>query len=690
MAIANNNTQVADLDFATIKENLTNFLKSQNTFKDYNFSGSGLSVLLDILAYNTQYNSYYLNMVSNEMFMDTALKRSSVVSHAKELGYIPKTAIAPSATVNVSVSGVTGTQLTIPKYTSFLSELVGSRHYNFVTTDSYTTTISTTGEALFENIIIKQGIPVKQTFTLDVTTNPSAIFKLTNPNIDSTTIEIIVYENPSVNYYETYVLSDDYINLTPESRVYFLQESTDENYQIYFGDGILGKQLTDGSRIIVNYLTTSGTESIGANNFSVTIDIGSSSLVESVKPAADGGDKETMDSIRFQATKAFSSQRRAVTKEDYITAVQQNRLGFSFDAVSAWGGQENDPPVYGQVFLSIKPKGAYSLSDIQKKRLIEEVIKPVSMMSIVPNIIDPDYTYIKINTNVYYDPKKTTLTNKQIGFEVSNSISAFARTTLNTFNSTFLLSDLVETIKKVDTSIITNEVSIQVQKKFYPNLVTGSTYKLYYGAPLKKGLFLSGVSSSPGIGYKDPNNITQTLNEVYVEEVPSSTGGLEGVTVINTGYGYQYEPIIEILGDGSGATAQATIVAGKITKITVVYKGSGYTSAVVKITPAANDTTGALGAATAQLEGRVGTLRLYWYDTKGVKNIIKDNVGTINYNEGLVTLGPFSPVGVNNEQGQLTITANPLTSIISSSYNRIITVDPFDPTAITVNVIAKT
>jgi hypothetical protein len=690
MAIANNNTQVAELDFATIKENLTNFLKSQDAFKDYNFSGSGLSVLLDILAYNTQYNSYYLNMVSNEMFMDTALKRSSVVSHAKELGYIPKTAIAPSATVNISVLGAEGPLLTIPKYTPFLSELVNGKHYNFVTTDSYTTEVTTGGDALFQNVLIKQGIPVKQTFTLDVTTNPSAIFKLTNPTIDSTTIEVIVYENPTVNFYETYVLSDDYINLTPDSRVYFLQESTDGNYEIYFGDGILGKKLTDGSRIIVNYLNTSGTESIGANNFSVTADVGSSSSVDPIKSAADGGDKETIDSIRYQATKAFSSQRRAVTKEDYITAVQQNRLGFSFDAVSAWGGQENDPPVYGQVFLSIKPKGAYSLSEIQKKRLIEEVIKPISMMSIVPNIIDPDYTYIKINANVYYDPKKTTLTDKQIGYEVSNSISTFARTTLNTFNSTFLLADLIETIKNVDTSILTNEVSIQVQKKFYPNLVTGSTYKLYYGTPLKKGLFLSGVSSSPGISYKDPNNITQTLNEVYVEEVPSSTGGLEGVTVINTGYGYQYEPIIEIIGDGAGATAQATIVAGKITKITVVNKGSGYTSAIVKITPAANDTTGALGAATAQLEGRVGTLRLYWYDAKGVKTIIKDNVGTINYNEGLVTLGPFSPVGVNNEQGQLTITANPLTSIISSSYNRIITVDPFDPTAITVNVIAKT
>jgi hypothetical protein len=473
MAIANNNTQVAELDFGTIKENLTNFLKSQDTFKDYNFSGSGLSVLLDILAYNTQYNSYYLNMVSNEMFMDTALKRSSVVSHAKELGYIPKTSIAPSSTVNVSVSGVAGPLVTLPKYTSFLSDQVNGKYYNFVTTDTHTTTVSTGGDAIFENVLIKQGIPVKQTFTLDVTINPSAIFKLTNPNIDSTTIEVIVYENPTVNYYETYVLSDDYINLTPESKVYFLQESTDENYEIYFGDGILGKQLTDGSRIIVNYLTTSGTESIGANNFSVTVDIGSSSLVDPVKAAANGGDKETIDSIRYQATKAFSSQRRAVTKEDYITAVQQNRLGFSFDAVSAWGGQENDPPVYGQVFLSIKPKGAYSLSDIQKRRLIEEVIKPVSMMSIVPRIVDPDYTYIKINTNVYYDPKKTTLTDKQIGYEVSNSISEFTRTTLNTFNSTFLLSDLIETIKKVDTSILTNEVSIQVQKKFYPNLVTG-------------------------------------------------------------------------------------------------------------------------------------------------------------------------------------------------------------------------
>ena len=357
--------------------------------------------------------------------------------------------------------------------------------------------------------------------------------------------------------------------------------------------------------------------------------------------------------------------------------------------MSAWGGQENDPPVYGQVFISVKPKGSYSLSTIQKKRLVEEVLKPVSMMTIVPTILDPDYTYIKINSTVYYDPKKTPLTENQIRQQVSSAISTFCSGSLNTFNSTFSLSDLISKIAGVDTSIITNEVSIQLQKKFYPNLVTGSTYNLYYGAPLKKGMFLSGVSSLPGVSYKNPNNITETLNEVYVEELPSSSGGLEFVTVTNTGYGYQSAPTIEILGDGTGANAVATVVAGKIIKIDVVTPGSGYTSAVVKITPAENDTTGALGAATAQLLGRVGSLRLYWYDNKGVKTIIKSDAGTIDYNNGLVTLKSFSPVGVANPTGQLTITSTPVSSIVSSSFNRIITVDPYDPNAITVNVIAK-
>lgn len=690
MANANNNLQIAELDFNAIKESLTNFLRSQDTFKDYNFTGSGLSTLLDVLTYNTQYNSYYLNMVANEMFMDTALQRSSVVSHAKELGYIPKTAIAPQAIVQLVCSGVNGTAVTLPKYTNFLAESVNGINYNFITTDAHVAIVDTfTNQATFDNILIKQGTIVNQVFTYDVTTNPKSVFDLTNTDIDATTLEVLVYPNPSINQAETYIVADNYLTLDDTSKVYFFQEGLDGNYQIYFGDGILGKKLTDGSRIVINYIKTAGISSIGANNFSCTVNLGSVSLVNPISAASGGGDKETIESIRYQATKAYGSQKRAVTKEDYITAVQQNKLGFAFDAVSAWGGQENDPPVYGQVFVSVKPKGSYSLSGIQKKRIVEEVLKPVSMMTVVPTIIDPDYTYIKINSNVYFDPKKTPLTENQIRIQVSDAIKSFCSSTLNTFNSTFSISDLIGVIKSVDTSIITNEVSIQLQKKFYPNLVTSSTYNLYYGAPLKKGMFQSGVYSLPGISYKNPNNITETLNEVYVEELPSSSGGLEYVTVTNTGYGYQSAPKIEILGDGTGANAVATVVAGRITKIDVVTKGSGYTSAVVKITPAENDTTGALGAAVAQLEGRVGTVRLYWYDNKGVKTIIKSNAGTIDYNNGLISLTSFSPVGVNSITGQLTITSTPVSSIVSSSFNRIITVDPYDPNAVTVNVIAK-
>ena len=624
------------------------------------------------------------------MFMDTALQRSSVVSHAKELGYIPKTAIAPEATVQLVCNAVGGTTAILPRYTNFLSEPVNGTYYNFVTTDAHIAAVDiVNNQVTFDNIKIKQGTVVNQNFTYDVTTNPKAIFELTNSDIDVTTLEVLVYPNPTINQADTYIIADDYLTLDGNSKVYFFQEGLNDNYQIYFGDGILGTKLIDGSRVVVNYIKTAGVAGIGANNFSCTTTIGTSSKVIGILPASGGGDKEDIESVRYQATKAYGSQKRAVTKEDYITAVQQNKLGFAFDAVSAWGGQENDPPVYGQVFISVKPKGSYSLSTIQKKRLIEEVIKPVSMMTVVPTILDPDYTYIKINSTVYFDPKKTPLSENQIRQQVTSAISTFCNRSLNTFNSTFSLSDLISKIAGVDTSIITNEVSIQLQKKFYPNLVTGSTYNLYYGAPLKKGMFQSGVSSLPGVSYKNPNNITQTLNEVYLEELPSSSGGLEYITVINTGYGYQSAPTIQILGDGSGANAVATVVAGKIIKIDVVTPGSGYTSAVVKITPAENDTTGALGAATAQLLGRVGTLRLYWYDNKGVKTIIKSDAGTIDYNNGLVTLKSFSPVGVSNPTGQLTITSTPVSSIVSSSFNRIITVDPYDSNAITVNVIAK-
>lgn len=682
---------MTDLDFNTIKNNLKTYLKSQDTLKDYNYEGSALSTLLDILAYNTQYNAYYLNMVANEMFMDSALQRSSVVSQAKLLNYIPKSALAPEATINLTVNQVNDAYLTLPKFTTFMSDAIDGVNYNFVTTDSVTVGVSG-NTAIFTGVDIKQGLPSSFSFTVDSTSNPKYLFNIPETNLDTTTLQVLVQQSSSNTAYEIFKPAENYLTLDSSSAVYFLQESLNGTYDIYFGDNILGKQLTDGNIVIVSYVVTSGVAAAGANNFVLMGSIGgySNTSITPISAATTGSSKETIDSIKFQAPKAYSAQKRAVTKEDYITVIQQNNLGYAFDAVNVWGGQENSTPVYGQVFISVKPAGAYTLTATQKQRLINDVIKPISVMTVEPTLVDPDYTYIQLTANVLYDSKKTNLTTAQIQSAVKTAISNLAATNLNTFNSTFSATDFTNAISAVSPSIITNEITVKLQKKFYPNLTTPSSYTLYYGTPLERGMFQSGITSTPSVQFRNPLNLANIIDGVYIEEVPTSTGGLESVAVINPGYGYQYTPTVTILGDGTGATAEAVITnSGSIRAINVLTAGTGYTSAIVKITPAAGDTTGALGAATATLLGRYGTLRTYYNDNQNVKIVFNNNIGTVDYTEGIVTLNSFGSIEVNNDLGQLTMTANPTTTIISSSYNRIITVDPYDPAAIVVNVTPK-
>jgi hypothetical protein len=689
MATANNNLQISELDFNNIKASLTNFLKSQDTFKDYNFTGSGLNVLLDVLAYNTQYNAYYLNMVANEMFLDSATQRESVVSHAKELNYIPRSVITPTATVNVVVTGLSTSSLTLPKYSTFISENIDGKNYPFVSIDNQTVNV-VANTATFSNLTIKQGIPVTYGFTYNQTSNLKAMFDLKDMNVDTTTLEVQVYPNPSNSAYDVYNLSSDYLTLNGESKVYFLQEGINGKYQIYFGDGVLGKQLADGSKVSVSYIVTKGTLAAGANSFTLTTSLGGTAVVNSLTSATSGSDRESIESIKFQAPKAYSAQNRAVSKNDYITAIQQNNLGFSFDSVNVWGGEQNDPPVYGQVFISMKPAGAYAFTETQKERIISEVIKPVSILTVTPTIVDPDYTYIKLNVTAYYDPTKTNLTAAQLENGIRNSVQNFAANTLNTFNSTFNSYELLTTIQNYDQSVITSEFKINLQKKFFPNLTAPTTYNLYYNTPLEKGILLSGVSSSPGLQFRDPLNPTLTIDQIYIEEVPSSTHGVESLSILNPGFGYQYAPTITIVGDGTGATAHAVIVAGSIYSIVIDTPGDGYTSAIATVTPHPGDTTGKLASLTVNLAGRYGTLRTYYNNTTNVKTIYNSNIGTVDYQTGLVTLNGFNPINVDNDLGQLAVTVTPTSSIISSSYNRIITVDPYDSTAIKVNVIAKT
>lgn len=689
MAGENSNIQVTDLDFNLIKQNLKTFLQSQNVLQDYNYEGSALSTLLDILAYNTQYQAYYLNMVANEMFLDSALNRSSVVSHAKLLNYTPQSAAASRAVINLVMNNVTTPFLTLPKFTSFLSAPIDGVSYKFVTLNSETQNTNLANNTVtFNNLTIKQGEPVNLSFTYDSVTNPSSIFELPDTNIDTTTITVTVQQSVSNNTTEVFTLVNNFLSLDNNTRAFFLQEGVNGYYQIYFGDGILGKALTDGNVVNVSYIITSGLAATGANTFTLMGTISGFS-VETITPvlaATQGADKETIESIKFTAPKSYSAQGRAVTKEDYIYLIQNNAGLFPIDAVNVWGGEENDPPIYGVVFVAIKPKGGYTLTQSQKAIIQKEIIEPISVLTVQPRIVDVDYTYLVIKSNVLYEPKLTTLTPSQLQTQVVSAIQNFASETLNTFNSTFKLSSLISTVQGVNSSFVTNDASIVLQKRFKPSLTTPATYSLKFDTPLKKDIFGKSISATPTFQIVDTDSNNVIREAVYLEETPSSTTYIESISVSNPGFGYTSVPKVEILGDGLGATAVATIVSGRINKITVTNPGTNYTQAVVQITP--TDGNGNLGAGTAVLAGSKGTLRTYYFENN-VKKILNVNAGTVDYDQGIVTLTDFNPYQINNPLGILSIQAVPTTTIISSEKDKIITLDNTDPNAISVSITSK-
>jgi hypothetical protein len=687
---SNTNIQVASLDFGSIKQNFITYLQSQDTFKDYNFTGSGLSTLLDVLAYNTQYNAFYLNMVANEMFLDSSLQRSSVISHAKMLNYVPMSAMAPTASINLTFNGVSTSTFTLPQYTNFMSEPVNGVNYVYVTTD--TTTVGVVANtATLTGVQIKQGSHASYSYTVNSAANPKCLFEIPDANLDATTLKVVVKQSSTNTAYEIYNPTTNYLTLTPTDTVYFLQEAINGNYQIYFGDGVLGKKLSDGNIVTVDYISTSGTKGGLANNFVLMGAAGnySSVVVSPYLSATQGGDKETIDSIKFQAPKAFAAQDRAVSKNDYITILQQNTLGVKFDAVSVWGGEENNPPVYGQVFIALKPAGGYSLTPTQKQTLISQVIKPISVMTVEPIIVDPDYTYMQVSANVLYLPSMTQNTSSILQTTVQNAIYNYSTKNLNTFNSTFSSYDLLSAINSSDRSIISVDYTLNLQKKFYPTLGTATTYNLNYNVPIKRGTFGSGITSYPGFQTTDPTNPTNLLTNVFFEEVPVFTSNVASISVLNTGYNYTAVPSVVITGDGTGATAKATLVNGRITAVTVTNAGTNYSGATATIKPATGDTSGQGAQLQVNLNNQYGTLKSYYNDPLKGQITVNSNAGVVDYINGIVTLNNFNPIGIDNPLGELTLSVQPTTNIISSTYNKIITIDPYDPSAVSVTVNAK-
>lgn len=682
---------VSELDFGLIKTNLKDFLRQQNEFEDYDFEGAGLNILLDILAYNTHYNSYYLNMVANESFLDSSILRNSVVSHAKKFGYVPRSAKSPRAIINITVqtNNATPGSLTIPKGYSFFSVLVDGVSYRFVTLDDVTVDkVGTT--FFFENVLIYQGEFVSYSFLNSYGSNPKQLFTIPDSNIDTSTLTVSIKQSEANTDISVYDESSDILNINSDSEVYFLQEGKDGKYDVYFGDNILGKKIPDGGVVITQYVITKGEDGNGANNFVATSSISgfSNITVAPVSPASGGSVRESVDQIKYAAPLSLLSQNRAVTKNDYIRLIQQKYP--SFDAVNVWGGEENDPPVYGKVFVSAKPKLGFEITQTEKEFIKENVLRPISILTVTPEILDVDYNYLKVTAEVFYNKSKYSGSNSELQTAIKNVILNYCDTNLNQFNTYFQYSGLETAIDSYDRSIISNEVELFVAKKFRPDLINSDNYILDFGFELARGTTSDNFYSSPDFTVMDEDGIDR---QCFFEEIPSSFTGIESITVTNPGYGYTLTPIVEIIGDGEGATARAVIVNSKISKIEVLTPGINYTTAAVRIIGG----NGSLGQGTAVLEGRYGQIRISYFKTdeissQSTKVVINKNrnngiTGTIDYKLGKIFINEFNPKAVNNDFGDIQLHIKPKSSVIQSKLNKMLVLDEADPTSVVVKMV---
>ena len=468
--------KVSDIDFNDIRENLVNFLNSQEEFQDYNFEGSGLATIINLLSYVTHYNAINANIGLNESFIDTAQFRGSVVNRAKELGYIPNSAVAPAAFINITIPEVEpGETVVIPRGHRFKTTIDG-KTYTFVTTDEYRTTTN-----VIENVRIIQGIYQTSEFLFDIRSSEKNI--IPDKNVDTSTLIVNVFDSEETDSFESFVQAKQLPSITKNSNIYFLSETPDEYFEIGFGDGIIGRKITDGNIIKVEYVVTKKEEANGARIFNLVDPIPNKTgvTIQTISPAKGGKERESIDSIKLNAPITFASQNRAVTISDYEAVIRENFT--NVQSIRAWGGEDNIPPVYGKVFVSIVPKDTDLLSTLEKERILNDILIPKSVASITPEIIDPEFLFVTAEVFFRYDQSKTNLTRTQLESKVLEQIQSFADKELNRFDSMFRYSRFLDAIDNTDASILNSFARIFLQKRFVPNLDRKQVYTLDFSLP---------------------------------------------------------------------------------------------------------------------------------------------------------------------------------------------------------------
>src|SRR5210317_72593 len=503
--MASNKLTVSDLDFDLVKQNLKTFLQSQSEFQDYDFEGSGFSILLDLLAYNTHYLGFNANMLANEMYLDSADIRKNIVSLAKMLGYTPTSAKAPSATLNILVNNASGASITMAKGTVFTTS-VNDTSYQFVTNASYTIT-PTNGVYQFSNIPVYEGTLVTYRYTVN-TSDPDQRFIIPSNRADTSTLKVQVQNSSSDTTTSTYTLSTGITSLDSTSKVYFLQEVEDNKFEVYFGDGVIGQSLSDGNIIILEYVVTNKTEANGASTFALSgsIETFSDVTITTVSNAQGGSEAQSKESIRYNAPLQYSAQDRAVTTSDYETKVLE--LYPNAQSVSAWGGEDDETPVYGVVKIAIKAASGSTLTDTTKQSIITQ-LKRFNVASVRPEIVDPETTSIILTSNVKYDEKSTTKTANTLKSEITTAITNYNTNTLQQFDTVFRHSKITGLIDDVDTSILSNVTSLLVRKTFTPTLGSSTRYDIYF----RNGIFNPHAGHKSGTGgvistsgFKVPND----------------------------------------------------------------------------------------------------------------------------------------------------------------------------------------
>ena len=610
---ANSSIVLTQLDFDSYKDSLKTFLKSQDRFKDYDFDGSNLSVLLDVLSYNTYQNAFYLNMVSNEMFLDSAKLRDSVISHAKELNYLPRSFRSSSAVIQLVITSTDAAKrsIVIPKGTSFTTR-VDDFTYNFSTTENYVITNRTPSGSSFvyesEPIRVYEGSYLSDTYTVNYS-NP-LVYKISNKRVDLESVLVTVFEDNGTTV-QTYKRATSLFGHDENAKVFFLQPGIGDTYEVVFGDGVVGRKPKNNSACIIEYRSCNGELPNGAFRFINTarIDNETNVVIETITASADGAVAEDLSSIKYNAPRAFTTQERAVTSEDYENLLKANFP--EINAVVAYGGEDANPPQYGKIFLSIDLDEVDGLPKI-KEAEYKKFLRSRSSVAIEPLFVSPDYTYLYVNTNIKYNINLTGLNPEDIRTYVIDSILNHASINLNNFGRTLRYSKFIRDVDSAETSIISNETKIELIKYLTPVLSTTVTGSATTTSGSLVSLATSGVVSSG-------QNVTIDFKNPLQNDIPG--------------------------------------------------KGSEYLTGDIHVVSSSTFTYNGLSNCRLEDNGD-GVMRIV--NTAGTNNRTILDIGTVDYDTGIIRINNFN---ITNYTGtSLKIYAKPRTLDITSTQNVILNI----------------